>query len=112
MATFDLLGRCWVIAALWELRVGPIGFRDLRRTFGYLPRRIWARVCKFVGGGGCNKSGGQARTYLTRKSVVVFVSAGAHVVVWLGTSIGVESSPEPDESWYELQIDLGEVWSR
>ena len=27
MATFDLLGRRWMLRVLWELRTGPIGFR-------------------------------------------------------------------------------------
>jgi DNA-binding HxlR family transcriptional regulator len=30
MATFDLLGRRWMLRVLWELRTGPIGFRALQ----------------------------------------------------------------------------------
>jgi len=30
MAAFDLLGRRWTMRVLWELRDGPVGFRDLR----------------------------------------------------------------------------------
>jgi DNA-binding HxlR family transcriptional regulator len=31
MAAFDLLGRRWALRILWELRDGPVGFRDLRQ---------------------------------------------------------------------------------
>jgi len=30
MAALDLLGRRWALRILWELRDGPVGFRDLR----------------------------------------------------------------------------------
>jgi DNA-binding HxlR family transcriptional regulator len=30
MAALDLLGRRWMLRVLWELRDGPVGFRDLR----------------------------------------------------------------------------------
>ena len=30
MAALDLLSRRWVLRILWELRDGPIGFRELR----------------------------------------------------------------------------------
>jgi DNA-binding HxlR family transcriptional regulator len=30
MAAFDLLGRRWTMRVLWELRDGPVGFRELR----------------------------------------------------------------------------------
>ena len=30
MAAMDLLGRRWSLRILWELRVGPVGARDLR----------------------------------------------------------------------------------
>ncbi|GAB3920483.1 winged helix-turn-helix transcriptional regulator [Kribbella albertanoniae] len=30
MAALDLLGRRWMLRILWELRDGPVGFRDLR----------------------------------------------------------------------------------
>jgi DNA-binding HxlR family transcriptional regulator len=30
MAAFDLLGRRWTLRILWELREGPLGFRELR----------------------------------------------------------------------------------
>jgi len=30
MAALDLLGRRWVLRILWELRSGPVGFRELR----------------------------------------------------------------------------------
>src|SRR6185436_20644032 len=30
MAALDLLGRRWTLRILWELRDGPVGFRDLQ----------------------------------------------------------------------------------
>jgi len=30
MAALDLLGRRWSLRVLWELRDGPLGFRELR----------------------------------------------------------------------------------
>ncbi len=30
MAALDLLGRRWALRVLWELRDGPLGFRELR----------------------------------------------------------------------------------
>ena len=34
MAAFDLLGRRWTLRVLWELRDGPVGFRDLQQRCG------------------------------------------------------------------------------
>jgi DNA-binding HxlR family transcriptional regulator len=31
MAAFDLLGRRWALRVLWELRDGPLGFRELQQ---------------------------------------------------------------------------------
>ena len=31
MAALDLLGRRWALRVLWELRDGPVGFRELRQ---------------------------------------------------------------------------------
>lgn len=31
MAALDLLGRRWTLRVLWELRDGPLGFRDLQQ---------------------------------------------------------------------------------
>jgi DNA-binding HxlR family transcriptional regulator len=32
MAALDLLGRRWSLRVLWELRDGPLGFRDLQQA--------------------------------------------------------------------------------
>lgn len=34
MALLDLLGRRWVLRILWELRHGPLNFRELRAACG------------------------------------------------------------------------------
>ena len=31
MAAFDLLGRRWALRVIWELREGPLGFRQLQQ---------------------------------------------------------------------------------
>lgn len=34
MALLDLLGRRWALRILWELRQGPLNFRELREACG------------------------------------------------------------------------------
>src|SRR5437588_8886274 len=34
MALLDLLGRRWALRVLWELRAGPLNFRDLQEECG------------------------------------------------------------------------------
>ena len=34
MALLDLLGRRWALRAIWELRDGPLSFRDLQAACG------------------------------------------------------------------------------
>ncbi len=34
MALLDLLGRRWAMRAIWELRDGPLTFRELQRACG------------------------------------------------------------------------------
>lgn len=36
MVVLDLLGRRWALRVLWELRDGPLGFRELRERSGGL----------------------------------------------------------------------------
>jgi DNA-binding HxlR family transcriptional regulator len=40
MALLDLLGRRWSLRVLWELRAGPLNFRDLRERSGKLSPTI------------------------------------------------------------------------
>jgi DNA-binding HxlR family transcriptional regulator len=45
MALLDLLGRRWALRVLWELRGGPLNFRDLReKTGGVSPTVLAGRV--------------------------------------------------------------------
>jgi len=45
MATFDLLGRRWMLRILWELRHGPVGFRALQAQCDQLsPTVLSARL--------------------------------------------------------------------
>jgi DNA-binding HxlR family transcriptional regulator len=45
MALLDLLGRRWALRILWELRAGPLTFRDLQaRCGGMSPSVLNARL--------------------------------------------------------------------
>jgi DNA-binding HxlR family transcriptional regulator len=43
MAVLDLMGRRWVLRILWELRDGPIKFRELQARCGDLSPTIVSR---------------------------------------------------------------------
>ena len=42
MALLDLLGRRWALRILWELRGGPLNFRDLRAACGDISPTVLA----------------------------------------------------------------------
>ena len=42
MALLDLLGRRWALRILWELRAGPLNFRDLRAACGDISPAVLA----------------------------------------------------------------------
>jgi DNA-binding HxlR family transcriptional regulator len=42
MALLDLLGRRWALRILWELRAGPLNFRDLRAACGDISPTVLA----------------------------------------------------------------------
>ncbi len=42
MALLDLLGRRWALRVLWELRAGPLNFRDLRAACGDISPTVLA----------------------------------------------------------------------
>ncbi|UCZ60487.1 MULTISPECIES: winged helix-turn-helix transcriptional regulator [Mycolicibacterium] len=42
MAAFDLLSRRWAISVLWELRGGPVGFRELSRALPTISSSVLA----------------------------------------------------------------------
>ncbi|HTJ69136.1 MAG TPA: helix-turn-helix domain-containing protein [Actinospica sp.] len=45
MAAFDLLGRRWTLRILWELRLGPLGPRELRtRCDSMSPTVLYQRL--------------------------------------------------------------------
>ena len=50
MALLDLLGRRWALRVVWELRGGPLTFRDLRaRCGGVSPAVLAARLAELRG---------------------------------------------------------------
>jgi DNA-binding HxlR family transcriptional regulator len=52
MALLDLLGRRWSLRILWELRAGPLNFRDLRERSGQLsPTILNARLAELRAAG-------------------------------------------------------------
>lgn len=49
MAALDLLGRRWTLRVLWELREGPLGFRELQsRCDGMSPSVLSQRLSELV----------------------------------------------------------------
>jgi DNA-binding HxlR family transcriptional regulator len=40
MALFDLLGRRWALRVLWELREGPVTFRELQARCGEISSSV------------------------------------------------------------------------
>jgi DNA-binding HxlR family transcriptional regulator len=52
MAALDLLGRRWTLRVLWELRDGPLGFRELQaRCDGMSSSVLRTRVVELVADG-------------------------------------------------------------
>jgi len=45
MALLDLLGRRWTLRVLWELKGGPLNFRELRAACGDISPTILADRC-------------------------------------------------------------------
>src|SRR5436305_1390051 len=46
MALLDLLGRRWTLRVLWELRAGPLGFRELQGRCGVSPSVLNTRLAE------------------------------------------------------------------
>ena len=52
MAALDLLGRRWALRILWELRAGPLGFRELQaRCDGMSSSVLRTRLVELVDAG-------------------------------------------------------------
>lgn len=52
MAALDLLGRRWTLRLLWELRDGPLGFRELQaRCDGMSPSVLSQRLSELTAAG-------------------------------------------------------------
>lgn len=99
MATFDLLGRRWAIAVLWQLRAGPIGFRDLRRALpgistGVLSTRLQEFVAVTVAS--TDPAGKYRLTPLGGELLYSLAPLHAWSHNW-ARQLGVESFPEADD---------------
>ena len=46
MALFDLIGRRWTLRVLWELREGPLNFRELQGRCGISPSVLNTRLAE------------------------------------------------------------------
>jgi len=81
MAALDLLGRRWALRVLWELRVGPLGFRDLQQRCDDMSSSVLRdRLAELTSAGLVEKAEGDRHT-LTR----------------LGRELGV--AIEPLDAW-------------
>jgi len=66
MAALDLLGRRWTLRVLWELRHGPLGFRELReRCDGMSSSVLSDRLAELAAAGLVSKDDDE-RNALTR----------------------------------------------
>lgn len=67
MAALDLLGRRWALRVLWELRDGPLGFRELQSRCDSMSSSVLhARLTELVGAGLVERSDAYRLTPLGR----------------------------------------------
>jgi DNA-binding HxlR family transcriptional regulator len=68
MAALDLLGRRWALRILWELRDGPLGFRDLQSRCDAMSSSVLrTRLVELVGAGLVEQHGDYRLTPLGRE---------------------------------------------
>lgn len=90
MAALDLLGRRWVLRILWELRGGPVGFRELReRCEAMSPDTLSTRLYELEAAG-LARSGddGWALTKLGQKLDPALKSLDQWATTWAKTLEG------------------------
>lgn len=81
MAALDLLGRRWALRVLWELRDGPVGFRDLQdRCDGMSSSVLRDRISE-----------------LAEAGLVAKTDDDRHALTTLGTELG--RAIEPLDGW-------------
>ena len=67
MAALDLLGRRWTLRVLWELRDGPLGFRELQaRCDGMSSSVLRVRLVELIDAALVQQNGTYALTDLGR----------------------------------------------
>jgi len=60
MAALDLLGRRWALRILWELRAGPLGFRELQQRCDAMSSSVLRdRLAELSSAGLVAKTGGE-----------------------------------------------------
>ena len=65
MAALDLLGRRWTLRVLWELRDGPLGFRELQaRCDGMSSSVLRVRLVELIDAGLVRQDGTYVLTEL------------------------------------------------
>jgi len=80
MAALDLLGRRWALRVLWELRDGPLGFRELRQRCDAMSSSVLSdRLAELTAAGLVGKDGDR------------------HTLTKLGRDLGV--AIEPLNAW-------------
>jgi DNA-binding HxlR family transcriptional regulator len=65
MAALDLLGRRWALRVLWELRDGPVGFRELQQRCDDMSSSVLRDRLAELGEAGLVGSGEDGRYLLT-----------------------------------------------
>jgi len=66
MAALDLLGRRWALRILWELRAGPVGFRDLQQRCDAMSSSVLRQRLVELEEAGIVQRTDDGRTELTR----------------------------------------------
>jgi DNA-binding HxlR family transcriptional regulator len=70
MVALDLLGRRWTLRILWELRTGPLGFRELQdRCDGMSSSVLRARLVELVEEGLVEQVDGRYRLTTTGRAL-------------------------------------------
>ena len=81
MAALDLLGRRWALRVIWELRGGPLRFRELQSASSVAPSVLNTRISEL------------------REAALVELGSSGYTLTTLGRSLLV--ALEPLASWAE-----------
>jgi DNA-binding HxlR family transcriptional regulator len=92
MALLDLLGRRWAMRVIWELRNGPMTFRELQARCGGVSSSVLSqRLAELRGAGIAGK--GNTLTDEGRLLLAAYEPLGAWATRWAKRSTRVSQAP-------------------